>query len=132
MKVDNLFNAGAINDYSQNMNVQVNSVEAAAPDEQNGSGSTNIRLAKRFSKVDLYRVIIALQRSGCFEDENGNVPDDKQVFYAFGNMLGKDFSRYSNDLSQSMNKKTEVDIFKRLETVFVEYEEEKFEKQEKR
>lgn len=37
-------------------------------------------------------------------------------------MLGEDFSNYSNDLSSGRNKKNVIDIFKRLEDAFLDYE----------
>lgn len=131
MKVGNLYNTGSINDYSRTVNMQQNNV-SVAPDKENPDssavGAVRIQRSKKLSKVDLYRIIIALQRSGCFVDDSGNVPDDKKVFEAFGNMLGEDFSKYSNDLSQSVHKKNEADIFKRLEDAFKDYENEKLNK----
>lgn len=131
MKIGKLYNAGSINDYSQTVNLQQNNV-SVAPDADSknpaGGGTSRIRRSNKLSKVDLYRIIIAMKRLGCFVDESGNAPDDKKVFEAFGNMLGEDFSKYSNDLSQSVHKKNEADIFKRLEDAFKDYENEKLNK----
>lgn len=83
--------------------------------------------SKKGMKVNLFRVIIALHKLGFFIDKTGNVPDQEDVFNAFGDMLGKDYSKYCKDLSEASKKKNEVTIFQELEKAFAEYEEGKLE-----
>ena len=71
-----------------------------------GAASVPITSTIRFSgkrgmKIDLYRVILALLENGFFTDQNGAKPTQKEVFDAFGQMLGSDFSGFHKDLSQS-------------------------------
>ena len=90
-----------------------------------------VQKKKSCAKVDLYRVILALYRLGFFESANGEDLDQETVFEAFGRMLGEDFSGYSNNLSRGSDT-PEVDIFRRLEEAFYEYEEGKLEKKKVR
>lgn len=82
---------------------------------------------KKGMKVNLFRVIIALHKLGFFVDKSGIAPDQEDVFNAFGDMLGKDYSKYYKDLSEASKKKNEVTIFQELEKAFAEYEEDKLE-----
>ena len=84
-----------------------------------------IRRTKKFAKVDLYRVIMALYKLGAFEAVDGTQVGPEKVFEAFGNMLGDDFSKYANNLSGGSNNKGDVSIFTRLSDAFNEYEDEK-------
>lgn len=84
-----------------------------------------IRRTKKVAKVDLYRVIMALYKLGAFESVDGTQIGPEKVFEAFGNMLGDDFSRYANNLSQGSENKGDVNIFTRLSDAFDEYEAEK-------
>ena len=87
---------------------------------------------KKGMKVNLFRVVIALHKLGFFVDKTGSAPDQEDVFQAFGDMLGKDYSKYSKDLSEASKKKNEVTIFEELEEAFREYEEDKLEASAKR
>lgn len=87
---------------------------------------------KKGMKVNLFRVIIAMHKLGFFVDETGNIPDQEDVFKAFGDMLQKDYSKYCKDLSEASKKKNEVTIFQELEQAFREYEEEKINRLEER
>lgn len=62
------------------------------------------------TKVDLFRIIMAMYKIGCFESTDNSRLTQEKVFTAFGNMLGEDFSNYSNDLSSGRNKKNVIDI----------------------
>ena len=75
------------------------------------------------SKINLYRVIISMHKLGFFVDKTGRQATQKEVFNAFGEMLGMDFSKYSKDLSEASKKKNEVTIFEELEEAFRGYEE---------
>ena len=90
--------------------------------------SSSITLTpKKGMKVNLFRVVIALHKLGFFVDKTGSAPDQEDVFQAFGDMLGKDDSKYYKDLSEASKKKNEVSIFQELEQAFAEYEEQKLE-----
>ena len=82
---------------------------------------------KKGMKVNLFRVVIALHKLGFFVDKTGSAPDQEDVFQAFGEMLGKDYSKYYKDLSEASKKKNEITIFQELEQAFAEYEEQKLE-----
>lgn len=92
-------------DNSITVNAQQNNAAHFATEQAISSGG-NATSAIRFSgkhgmKIDLYRVILALLENGFFTDQNGAKPTQKEVFDAFGKMLGSDFSGFHKDLSQS-------------------------------
>ena len=89
-----------------------------------------IRRTKKFAKVDLYRVIMALYKLGAFEAVDGTQVGPEKVFEAFGNMLGDDFSKYANNLSRGSDNKGDVNIFTKLSDAFDEYEDEKEKRKE--
>lgn len=101
-------------------------------DPQSSKGEVNQNMItlnpKKGMKVNLFRVIIALHKLGFFVDKAGIAPDQEDVFNAFGDMLGKDYSKYYKDLSEASKKKGEVTIFQELEKAFAEYEEDKLER----
>lgn len=91
------------------------------------SASDCIRFnAKRGNKINLYKVILALYRSGYFVDEFGNQPDQKTVFDAFGKMLGADFQSFQKDLSEGVKRKTleSKSVFASLQETWDSYTEE--------
>ena len=92
-----------------------------------------IRRAKNFKKIDLYRVIMALYKVNAFEAADGGELSAEKVFQAFGQMLGdeKGFESFQNNLSSGSKVKNDIDIFKRLEDGFEQYETDKDEKLEK-
>lgn len=90
-----------------------------------------IRKSKKISKVDLYRVIVALYEINAFESVDGSALTKEMVFKAFGDMLGADFHDFNNDLSSGSRKKNEVDIFQRLEAGLEQYESNKDYKNER-
>ena len=95
-------------------------------DDKSVNTTSSITLnPKKGMKVNLFRVIIALHKLGFFVDKTGIAPDQEDVFKAFGDMLGKDYSKYYKDLSEASKKKNEVTIFQELEKAFREYEDEK-------
>ncbi len=111
----------------QNQQNNLQAQQPAATGQGGKDSSTREVLIRRnkkeiCTKVDLFRIIMAMYKIGCFEStDNSRLTQDK-VFTAFGNMLGEDFSNYSNDLSSGRNKKNAIDIFKRLEDAFLDYE----------
>lgn len=101
--------------------------------DQPAKTSSSITLnPKKGMKVNLFRVVFALHKLGFFVDKAGSAPDQEDVFQAFGDMLGKDYSKYFKDLSEASKKKNEVTIFQELEQAFAEYEEDKLEASAKR
>ena len=96
----------------------------------NDMAETIIRRKKKFAKVDLFRVIMALYEVNAFESVDGSEVTKEKVFQAFGDMLGEDFSDFNNHLSSGSKKKTEVNIFNRLQDGFEQYETGKDEKLE--
>lgn len=95
---------------------------------QTGDGASgHIRFnAKRGNKINLYKVILALYRSGYFVDELGNQPGQKAVFDAFGKMLGADFQSFQKDLSEGVKRKTleSKSVFASLQETWDSYTEE--------
>lgn len=83
-------------------------------------------------KVDFYRVIMALHQEGFFKSANGGDAAIKDVFHAFGTMLGEDFDEYAKNMFAGSLKKTEIKIFARLEQAFLTYEQEKEQKADSR
>ena len=83
---------------------------------------------KKGMKVNLFRVVIALHKLGFFVDKSGCQANQKDVFDAFGEALGMDFSKFHKNLSEASKKKSEVTIFQQLERAFNEYEEDKLER----
>ncbi len=92
-----------------------------------------IRKAKKFKKIDLYRVIMALYKINAFEAVDGGELSADKVFQAFGQMLGDEegFKNFQNNMSSGSKVKNDIDIFKRLEEGFEQYEEGKDEKLER-
>ena len=83
--------------------------------------------SKKGMKVNLFRIIIAMHKLGFFVDKTGTPPNQEDVFNAFGELFGKDFSKYYKDLSEASKKKNEVTIFEELEEAFADYEAQKLE-----
>lgn len=92
-----------------------------------------IRKANKFKKIDLYRVIMALYKINAFEAADGGELSADKVFQAFGQMLGDEdgFKNFQNNMSSGSKVKNDIDIFKRLEEGFEQYEEGKDEKLER-
>ena len=86
-------------------NTQVNVQPQAAqtsPQTNESSVSLGIRLNNRSgNKINLFRVILALQKLGFFTDGTGCAATQKAVFHAFGTMLGENFDGYQKNLSEA-------------------------------
>lgn len=107
-------------------NTQVNmQPQVSAPVADTGESSAHkIRFnGKRGNKINLYRVIAALHLHGFFQSEVGGPVDQKDVFEAFGNMLGEDFSKYQKDMSQGKlhddDSKVASEIFENLRDEYI-------------
>lgn len=123
--IDNSVTVNAVQSNTQNKNEVV-------PDDtgnRNIGGRNDVTLnsAKGF-KTNLYRTIIALHELGFFVDKAGCQASQKDVFDAFGEALGMDFSKFHKNLSEASKKKNEIRIFQQLERAFLEYEEQKLER----
>lgn len=125
-------------DNSITVNAQQNNIQAGEnPDAQQPYTSTanpentksGIRLNRSATKVDLYRVILALQKLGFFTDETGYAATQKAVFHAFGTMLGENFDGYQKNLSEAAKHNNDsnvsANIFDELKAAFITYEREK-------
>lgn len=91
------------------------------------SSTPLIRFAgKRGQKIDLYRVILALLENGFFTDLCGAKPTQKEVFEAFGQMLGADFSDFRKNLSEAVKNNNDspasTQIFEDLKNSWLSYE----------
>ena len=127
---DGVINNNTITQNNSQTNYEAPSHSAAAqPDDCDIAPSHNtpiIRFAgKRGQKIDLYRVIIALIENGFFTDNSGAKPTQKEVFEAFGKMLGNDFSDFQKNLSQSRlnnnDSEAPTQIFDTLKKTIEEY-----------
>lgn len=101
--------------------------EVSAPEEQIATEPApiktvnlpNIHLRKGNSKKEglkhnLFRVIGALYQAGYFVNEKGRNPYQKDVYNAFGAMLGEDFSDYDKDLVKIRKGKNRVELIEQL------------------
>lgn len=127
---DGVINNNTITQNNSQTNYEAPSHSAAAqPDDCDIAPSHNtpiIRFAgKRGQKIDVCRVIIALLENGFFTDNSGANPTQKEVFEAFGKMLGADFSDFQKNLSQSRLCNNDSDaptcIFDQLKATIEEY-----------
>ena len=123
--IDNSVTVNAVQSNTQNNNEVV--AESTISNNIGGRKDVTLNSAKGF-KTNLYRTIIALHELGFFVDKSGCQANQKDVFDAFGEALGMDFSKYHKNLSEASKKKNEVTIFQQLERAFNEYEECKLEK----
>lgn len=125
-------------DNSITVNAQQNIIQSGEkPDAQKPDTTTTnpentqggIRLNRSATKVDLYRVILALQKLGFFTDETGYAATQKAVFHAFGTMLGENFDGYQKNLSEAAKHNNDsnvsANIFDELKAAFITYEHEK-------
>lgn len=78
---------------------------------------------KKGNRINLYRVIQALYMAGYFVDEAGQLPDQQDVFTAFGEMLQDDFSGFHGNISEYLkNKNPEKNpLFNALQSNWDEY-----------
>lgn len=123
------------NDNSITVNAQQNIIQSEEKPDAQKQGTTTanpdtiqggIRLNRSATKVDLYRVILALQKLGFFTDETGYAATQKAVFHAFGTMLGENFDGYQKNLSEAAKHNNDsnasTEIFDRLKQAVIEYE----------
>lgn len=124
------FNDNSLTINSQQNNIGANTEHQILHENHKESAETHSSTiclnAKRGYKVNLFRTIIALHKLGFFINKDGQIATQKDVFNEFGKMLGRDFSKYSNDLSEAAkhNNDSEVPttIFDDLSAAFAEYE----------
>lgn len=65
---------------------------------------------KKGMRIDLYRIILTMHHLGFFVSPTGASLDQQDVFAAFGNMLGDDFSKYLKNLSEAFGKMLGADF----------------------
>ena len=123
--IDNSVTVNAVQSNTQNNNEVV--AESTSSNNIGERKDVTLNSAKGF-KTNLYRTIIALHELGFFVDKSGCQANQKDVFDAFGETLGMDFSKFHKNLSEASKKKSEVTIFQQLERAFNEYEEDKLER----
>lgn len=87
----------------------------------------------RGNKINLLRVIMALQKKGYFKRKDSKDLKDQDVFNSFGAMLGEDFSHYLDDLkTDNYHNLNGCKIFGSLEKEYSEYVKAKDEARENR
>jgi len=125
------------NDHSITIYQQNNLQPAQTTDQTSDKDSyKSIRIVmdKTHRKVDLYRVIMALYQEGFFKSAGGGDVAIKDVFHAFGTMLGEKFDNYANDLNAGSKAydETKDAIFTRLSKAYKEYEDRKLEERQRK
>ena len=131
----NAFSGSQINDYSKSNIVKadvINQVNQSQSKESETSetseSSTGLILSvQRGSKIKLFRVIIALLESGIITNKNGDKPTQEEIFSAFGQMLGTDFTDFQNHLSMGSKSdpETSASVFDDLKEKYLQYEDRK-------
>jgi len=123
--------AGAVfKDDSVTLNVQQNFgkgtpvMDEAA--KEDCSGTQVLIKRARISKIDLFRLAIALHEYGAFEAADGDDLPQYKVVDAFGRMLGEDFSDYTNNVAGATSTDN-PEIFEKLQKAFKRYEDRKLE-----
>ena len=111
--IDASFNKTIIQQPSQGSQIDPREKQGVVSSSESLKESKNtphIRLKEPESNKDglksnLFRVIGALYLSDYFVNDKGERPNQKDVFIAFGNMLGEDYSRYDKQLDKIRNCK---------------------------
>ena len=136
MKIDTLNNNGVINDFSLHqevsMPVRMPYPESWQKEYEKEHGKKAAHKAVRLNagagrKLDFLRVLVALHEAGYFTDEVGGQIDRKDVFAAFGEVLGLDLDRANANLSEGLNHWSpdkRAEVFSMLEKAYREYEKE--------
>ena len=144
MKIDTLNNNGVINDFSLHqevsMPVRMPYPESWKKEYEKEHGKRAAHKAVRLNagagrKLDFLRVLVALHEAGYFTDEVGGQIDRKDIFAAFGEVLGLDLDRANANLSEGLNhynQEMRAEIFDVLKKAYVEYENEILERRKYR
>lgn len=98
---------------------------------EKGTGCEPLIKRGKIAKIDLFRVIIALHEIGAFKSVDGSELHQKNVIQAFGQMLGEDYSGYTNNVSGGTSTEN-PEIFDKLKKAFVKYEKKKLKEKEAR
>ena len=98
---------------------------------EKGTGCEPLIKRGKIAKIDLFRVIIALHEIGAFKSVDGGELHQKDVIQAFGQMLGEDYSGYTNNVSGGTSTEN-PEIFDKLKKAFVKYEKKKLKEKEAR
>ncbi|MBO5419349.1 MAG: hypothetical protein J6A22_04605 [Bacteroidales bacterium] len=94
-------------------------------------GSEPLIRRNKLSKIDLFRLAIALHEYGAFKSADGDDLPQWKVVQAFGQMLGEDFSGYTNNVGGGTATEN-PEIFDKLKRAFKKYEDRKLEEKEAR
>lgn len=94
-------------------------------------GSEPLIRRNKLSKIDLFRLAIALHEYGAFKSADGDDLPQWKVVQAFGQMLGEDFSGYTNNVGGGTATEN-PEIFDKLKKAFRKYEDRKLEEKEAR
>lgn len=89
-------------------------------------GSEPLIRRNKLSKIDLFRLAIALHEYGAFKSVDGDDLPQYKVVEAFGRMLGEDFSDYTNNVAGATSTDN-PEIFEKLQKAFKRYEDRKLE-----
>lgn len=87
------------------------------------------------NKLDFLRVLVALHEAGYFCDATGGPVDRKDVFAAFGAIVGMDFERANSNLSEGLghwNQEMRSEVFGELKKAYQAYENEILERRKYR
>lgn len=128
------YDGSTYNDNSLTINAQQNNTQfnldsevAKGTDGKEEKGRKIRFVAAKGQKVNLCRVIMALQQSGYFKNANGGEATQDDVFSAFGEILGCNLSDFSNRIyagSLHNNGSTaSTRVFDLLKERYVQYEE---------
>lgn len=126
--IDNSLTINASQTNTQNnTKVDVQPSVTAANNAANHVSKKEIRLAKKKgNKTDLFRVIMGLYQSGFFKSSDGSPATTEQVFSAFGEMLGDDFSDYANFIlagsKHNNDSSASTRVFETIQDSFIDYE----------
>lgn len=125
------YNDNSVTINAQQNNTQFNTENQILPGDNSecagqATGNNVFLNPQKGTKANLFRVILALQKTGFFVDKSGRQATQKDVFDAFGAMLGEDFSKFQKNLSQASQHNNDSDVstkvFDDLKAAFEAYE----------
>ena len=112
-----------------NTKVDIQPAVTAANNTDTTASNIGIRLTKKKgNKTDLFRVVMGLYQSGFFKSSDGSPATAEQVFSAFGEMLGDDYSDYANYIlagsKHNNDSSASIRVFETIQDSFIDYEKE--------
>ncbi len=98
---------GTVIEHHETINKTTNIYQTLQP-ASSPKANKNVKFNnKRGNKINLYKVIYSLIHNDFFVNEHGQQPNQKEVFHAFGEMLGTNFENFQKDLSEGAKRKTD-------------------------